>query len=164
MRRATVPIAFLAFYALIAPVGVAVMSPAPSQAGLVPAAARPALRVAPVSPSPESSLEQLAAARPGAQAARTLGTPDAPGPRPHTDTIVTGDSQWGIARQYGVPVESPAEANRLSLNSAVRAQKTTQLLARPAVPRGVTVAHIVAAGETIWKIAAAYGVRAEDLP
>ncbi len=199
MRRAAVPIAFLASYTLIAPFGVAVMSSASVPAS-PPPVGRPALRLTAIAPSPERALQRIAGARAGTQAARKLMARSASEPQAPTQTIVSGSSAWGIARQYGVPVDSPAEVNRLSPNSVLRTlsakidrprvsippadtQADREPLARPAkaavkpqvaetkparvasAPKDAvaTVAHIVAPGETLWRIATAYGARVEDV-
>ena len=178
------------------------MSSALVPTSLPPAVARPALRLTAVAPSPQSALEQIASARAGAQAARTLMARSESVLQPQMQTMVSGSSAWGIARQYGVPVESPAEVNRLSPNSVLRAlgaRVNRSVVATPPVdtPAGrasepsirpanaavrpqaaevkpakigsapkdavATVAHIVAPGETLRRIATAYGARVEDV-
>lgn len=178
------------------------MSSASVPTSLSPAVARPALRLTAVAPSPQGALEHIASARAGALAARTLMARAGSAPRPQMHTIVSGSSTWGIARQYGVPVESPAEVNRLSPNSVLRAlgarvdrpriatppvdtpadgasepsARPAKAAVRPQAPPAkpakigsapkdavATVAHVVAPGETLWRIATAYGARVEDV-
>jgi len=226
VRRAAVPIAFLASFSLITPIGV-IVTPSPLPQAPLGAAARPLFRVAAVSAPPETAIRRVATARPAARAARVLM--QAAGSTPQALAFTTPGGST-IARQYGVPLESRAEVNRLTVKSVVRigsppitvrsepirtaavlaavtqdaqarakttapsaeilrqgvqaaprtakpAPQAAKAAGQPAAqtpasatadPEGKTqaasaVTHVVAAGQTLWKIASTYGVRVDDI-
>ena len=185
LRRAAVPLTFVATFALITPaIGLPAFSASPP-------------RIGPVSPAAERQIKQISKALPAAseqelrQAGIVLPTSKprssralagasaaaaaaAPAP-PRTYSVQTADSLWSISHQYGVSAEQLAATNRLALTAVLRlgqeleipaeggAPAPAQAVARTATPPGSTVVHVVQSGETLWEIANRYGTHVEDV-
>ncbi len=87
-------------------------------------------------------------------------------------TVVSGETLSTLARRYGVEVEELARGNGLSARRAtlrvgqkLRVEPKRRDLPAPSGNEGVAgrKAHVVAAGDTLWSIARAYGVSVADL-
>lgn len=86
-----------------------------------------------------------------------------------THVVASGDSLSRIARQYGVSVAAIKEANQMT-NDIVVLGRTLRIPAGGAAPRAQTSAHqggrnthTVAAGDTLGRIAAKYGVSSASI-
>lgn len=184
MRRAAVPLTFVASFALVMPaIGLPVL-PA-SQAGVAAVSVRAESRIKQISNAiPAANVQELRQAgivlpgvgtRPSRASmdVPAVALPIAPAP-PRTYTAHSGDSLWSISRQYGVTVEHLAAANRVPLNSVLKLSQELAIppeesasapvnVARTATPPGSTLVHVVSSGETLWDIANRYGTRVEDV-
>ncbi len=184
MRRAAVPLTFVASFALITPaIGLPVF-PA-SQAGVAAVSVRAERRIKQISNAiPAVNVQELRQAGivlPGVGTRPSRASMDvpavalaiAPAP-PRTYTVQSGDSLWSISRQYGVTVEHLAAANRVALNSVLKLGQELDIpleesapapgnVARTATRPGSTLVHVVSSGETLWDIANRYGTRVEDV-
>ncbi len=111
--------------------------------------------------------------------------PKAPAPAPEqapqgsTHTVEAGETVWSIAQTYGVSVASLIEANELGESAIIfPGQKLTipgsTAPSRPddtpsEGPAGIPddpqsqKTHTVEAGDTLWSIAAAYGISVDEL-
>jgi murein DD-endopeptidase MepM/ murein hydrolase activator NlpD len=83
---------------------------------------------------------------------------------PRSHTVMAGETLWKISEDAGVGIEALAAANHLTLGSLLH---PGQLLALPPVDpasaKAPVLTHEVAAGETLWGISRAVGVRVENL-
>jgi murein DD-endopeptidase MepM/ murein hydrolase activator NlpD len=85
---------------------------------------------------------------------------------PRSHTVTAGETLWKISQDAGVGVEALAAANYLTLGSLLH---RGQVLALPPVDpasasaKAPVLTHEVAAGETLWGISRAVGVRVENL-
>ena len=79
--------------------------------------------------------------------------------------VESGESLWGIARQYGVSIEQLQAANEIDGSVIVPGQRLT-------IPRNdeggapekeSTAAHTVEPGDTLWEIARRYGTSIEAI-
>lgn len=186
MRRAAVPLTFVASFALITP---AIGLPAfpPSQAEPPAASVRAERKIKQISnaiPAANAEdLRQVGVVLPGVGSRPSRASMDVPAvasllartsapARAHT--VQSGENLWSISRQYGVTVEQLAAANRLPRNSILKLGQELAIppegsapapgnVARTATPPGSTVVHVVSSGETLWDIANRYGTRVEDV-
>ncbi|HZB90187.1 MAG TPA: LysM domain-containing protein, partial [Stellaceae bacterium] len=85
----------------------------------------------------------------------TMAQPQPAVPHPDSVTVAPGETLYGVARQYGVPVRSVIEVNRLEPPYRLTAG---QRLTLPQVRQ-----HIVQPGETLYAISRAYGVDTSTL-
>lgn len=83
--------------------------------------------------------------------------------------VQRGESLWRIARHYGITVEELATLNGLPPNSGIFAgqrllvpDRTVSQDSLPVIQPTATF-HVVARGETLFKIAQAYGLTVSDL-
>ncbi|WP_291379066.1 lytic transglycosylase domain-containing protein [Demequina sp.] len=75
----------------------------------------------------------------------------------HTDHVVApGDTVSGLAATYGVPAVSIMEANDLNASATIYIGE--RLTIPTSSPAHAPVTHVVVRGDTVWDIAAAYGV------
>lgn len=91
-----------------------------------------------------------------------------------TYTVKSGDTLWGISQTCGVSVNDIKAWNNLSSdllhigqtliinNNAAPAASSTTVTPAPAAPAADAI-YIVQAGDTLWTIAARYGVTVEQL-
>ena len=117
-------------------------------AGLVALALAACARTAP--PAPVVSGGPRAAG-----AAHTAGTPQPQLPHPDSVIVQSGETLYGIARRYDVPVRSLIEANGLTPPYRLTAGR------RLGLPR--VHQHIVQPGETLYGISRLYGVDTSTL-
>ncbi len=92
-------------------------------------------------------------------------TPEPEGPLTHT--VREGQSLWAIAARYGISLDDLRWLNSLPPDAVIKpGDVLTIRLAEgqspPPTPTPVTT-HIVRAGETLWTIAARYGLTLEEL-
>ncbi len=188
MRRAAVPLTFVATFALITPaIGLPAFSAFPPRTGSVSLVAERQIkqisRALPAASEQElrraglvlpTSKRRPSRASAGVAAAAALPARAAIPAPPRSYTVQTGDSLWSISRQYGVTVEHLAAANRLTLTSILKLGMELEIpaegstppsgaVARTATPPGSTVVHVVQSGETLWEIANHHGTRMEDV-
>lgn len=75
-------------------------------------------------------------------------------------TVQAGETLLGIAATYNVNVQTILDANTLTVNSVLQ---PGQLLIIPLLPDFEGTWHIVSSGESLFIIAEAYGVTAEEI-
>lgn len=98
--------------------------------------------------------------------------------RARTYAVRPGDTLWDIARRHGVSADGLAAANGLRSSAvlqpgqllrvpvsarAVSSTAAARSTAPAAVPRPASTTHVVRRGETLWRIAGAYGVGMDAL-
>jgi spore germination protein len=74
---------------------------------------------------------------------------------PITHTVVSGDTLWIIANQYGVSMEEVKSSNQLKSTTIYLGQKLV-------IPQHMTI-HTVKSGDTVWKISQQYNVHLNDV-
>jgi len=95
--------------------------------------------------------------------ARSHGARRTPKTRRVVHVVRPGDTAWGVARRYGVPLTAVLRANGLDASARILPGRklvlpgATPRRARPAVTER-TRAHVVRSGETVTAIAHRYGV------
>ncbi len=110
--------------------------------------------------------------KPGDQLIVRLGEGQTPPPTPTppmTHVVKTGQTLWTIAALYQISVEELIWLNNLSADTLIYPGDTliVHLLpgqTRPPVPTATPqLAHVVQAGDSLWSIAARYGLRVDEL-
>lgn len=102
-------------------------------------------------------------------AASAAPPPDAaPDPPPVVHVVRPGDTLWAIAARYQVSVDALVATNGLANPDALSLGQRLVIpeqasRSAPARPRPATVTHVVAAGDTLWAIAARYGTTVEAI-
>ena len=83
---------------------------------------------------------------------------------PRSHSVAAGETLWKISQDAGVGVEVLAAANHLTVGSLLHpGQVLTLPPVDPASAKAPVLTHEVAAGETLWGISRALGVRVENL-
>jgi murein DD-endopeptidase MepM/ murein hydrolase activator NlpD len=83
---------------------------------------------------------------------------------PRSHSVTSGETLWMISQDAGVGVEVLAVANHLTVGSLLHpGQVLTLPPVDPASAKAPVLTHEVAAGETLWGISHAMGVRVENL-
>ena len=83
---------------------------------------------------------------------------------PRSHGVAPGETLWKISSDAGITVEALAAANHLLLGGTLHpGQVLTIPPSDPATARAPQATHDVAAGETLWRISRASGVRVEAL-
>lgn len=95
---------------------------------------------------------------PAAQAAGHVATPS---PGGETYTVVANDTLWDIAARYGITVAQITAANPNVNPNALRPGQTLSIPTDPAAASAAS--YTVTAGDSLWVIAARYGLFVNDL-
>jgi murein DD-endopeptidase MepM/ murein hydrolase activator NlpD len=83
---------------------------------------------------------------------------------PRSHTVAPGETLWRISSDTGISVQALAAANHLTLGTTLHpGQVLTVPPLDPASPQPPQLTHEVEAGETLWGISRASGVRVEAL-
>jgi murein DD-endopeptidase MepM/ murein hydrolase activator NlpD len=83
---------------------------------------------------------------------------------PRSHSVTQGETLWKISSDAGISVEALAAANHLLRGAPLRSGQVLMIPPfDPAVAPGPQATHEVAAGETLWGISRASGVRVEAL-
>jgi murein DD-endopeptidase MepM/ murein hydrolase activator NlpD len=79
-------------------------------------------------------------------------------------SVAPGDTLWKISSEAGISVEALAAANHLTLNATLHpGQMLTIPTLEPAIARAPQATHEIVAGDTLWSISRASGIRPETL-
>lgn len=88
-----------------------------------------------------------------------LAGPSASAAQDHV--VAPGDTVWELAATYGVPASRIIAAN--NLDAQARIYIGEHLTIPSSSPQGTSVTHVVVGGDTVWDLAARYGVTVTDI-